>query len=164
MARTRLEGHDMMLFDSEGKSFAFGTNSSLSIEAAMVDVSDKDTGIYGAQEPGQITWSITSDHTLSLDDYYKFYEAQQQATKMKVWYGLRKGYKGGPDQNDSTYGMTSQVNDGTDGNRTIDSTSYALTGYVYVQSITQNASNGDKANYSVTLQGSGRLDKEYFPA
>ena len=157
MARTRLEGHDVMLFDNEGKSFAFGTNSSLSIEAAMVDVSDKDTGAYGAQEPGQITWTITSDHTLSLDDYYRFYEAQQNAEKMKVWYGLRTGYKG-----TDNYDPTSEVNNGTDGNRTIDATSYALTGYVYVQSITQNASNGDKANYSVTLQGTGSLTKEKF--
>lgn len=158
MARTRLEGHDVMLFDNEGNSFAFGTNSSLSIEAAMVDVSDKDTGAYGAQEPGQITWNITSDHTLSLDDYYRFYEAQQNATKMKVWYGLRTGYKDGT----SNYDPTSEVNNGVDGNRTIDTTSYALTGYVYVQSITQNASNGDKANYSVTLQGTGSLTKEKF--
>ena len=157
MAKTRLEGHDVMLFDASGHSFAFGTNSSLSIEAAMVDVSDKDTGAYGAQEPGQITWSVTSDHTLDLEDYYKFYEAQQNATKMKIWYGLRSGYKG-----TVNYDPTSEVNNGTDGYRTIDSTSYALTGYVYVQSIQQTASNGDKANYTVQMQGTSSLTKEKF--
>ena len=159
MARTRLEGHDVMVFDAEGKSFAFGTNSSLSIDAAMVDVSDKDTGAYGAQEPGQITWSVTSDHTLSLDDYYKFFEAQQNATKMKIWYGLRSGYKG---DTGSQYDPTSEVNNGVDGNRTIDTYSYALTGYVYVQNIQQTASNGDKANYTVQLQGTGSLTKAKF--
>ena len=157
MARTRLEGHDVMVFDEQGHSFAFGTNSSLSIEAAMNSVSDKDSSVYGSQEPGEITWSITSDHTLSLDDYYKFFDAQQNSTKMKVWYGLRSGYKGS-----YNFDPTSEVNNGTDGYRNIDTSSYALTGYVFVQSINQTASNGDKANYSVTLTGTGTLSKAKF--
>ena len=159
MAKTRLEGHDVMLFDEQGHSFAFGTNSSLSIESSMNSVSDKDSGAYGTQEPGEVTWSITSDHTLDLEDYYKFYEAQKNATKLKVWYGLRTGYKG-----TSNYDPDSEVNNGTDGYRQIDSTSYALTGYVYVQSLNQTASNGDKANYSVSLTGTGTLSKAKFGA
>lgn len=157
MARTRLEGHDVMVFDENGNSFAFGTNSSLSIETSMLSISDKDSSAYGTQEPGEITWSITTDHTLDLDDYYKFYDYQQNATKIKVWYGLRSGYKGS-----GNYDPTSEVNNGTDGNRSIDTSSYALTGYVYVQSINQTASNGDKANYTVQLQGTGTLSKAKF--
>lgn len=164
MARTRLEGHDVMLFDNQGHSFAFGTNSSLSIETAMNSVSDKDSSVYSSNEPGEITWNITSDHTLSLDDYYKFFDYQQDKSRIKVWYGLRQGYQGGPDQNSYAYGMTVAVNDGTDGNRTIDPNSYALCGYVYVQSINQTASNGDKANYTIQLQGDGTLKKLKFSA
>jgi len=158
MARTRLEGHDVMLFDEQGHSFAFGTNSSLSIETAMNSVSDKDSGAYGTQEPGEITWSVTSDHTLSLDEYYRFFEAQQNSTKMKIWYGLRSGYKDGT----SNYDPTSEVNNGTDSYRMIDTYSYALTGYVFVQSLNQTASNGDKANYTVNFTGTGTLAKAKF--
>ena len=158
MARTRIEGHDVMLFDENGHSFAFGTNSTLSIEAAMNDVSDKDTSIYGTQEPGKITWSITSDHTLDMNEYLNFVEWQQAQTKKKVWYGLRSGYKGS-----GSFDPTSEVNDGTtDSYRSIDATSYALCGYVFCQSINQTASNGDKANYSVTLAGAGALTKAKF--
>lgn len=160
MARTRIEGHDIMLFDNQGKSFAFGTNSTLSIETAMNDVSDKDTSIYGSQEPGRITWNISSDHTFEIGTFYDFFDWQQDQDKKMVWYGLRSGYKGS-----DAFDPTSEVNDGsTDGNRTIDTYSYALCGYVYLQSLSQNASNGDKANYSVTLVGAGPLEKKMFTA
>lgn len=162
MARTRIEGHDIMLFDEQGHSFAFGTNSSLSIETAMQAVSDKDSSIYQNQEPSEISWNITSDHTMDMEEYYKFFDYQNSKQKIKVWYGLRKGYKGGPDQNNTTYGMTTEVNNGADGYREIEPTSYALCGYVYVQSINQTASNGDRANYSVQLQGTGTLSKVKF--
>lgn len=157
MARTRIEGHDIMLFDETGKSFAFGTNSSLSIETEMNDVSDKDTSVYGSQEPGRINWTITSDHTFDIGTFYSLFDWQQDQTKKYVWYGLRSGYKGSDNED-----LTSEVNNGTDGYRNIDTTSYALCGYVYLQSLTQNASNGDKANYSITLQGAGTLEKKMF--
>jgi len=157
MARTRIEGHDIMLFDDQGKSFAFGTNSTLSIETEMNDVSDKDTSVYGSQEPGRISWNITSDHTFDISTFYSLFEWQQDQSKKMVWYGLRSGYKGS-----ESFDPTSEVNNGTDGNRQIDTTAYALCGYVYLQSITQTASNGDKANYSITLQGAGPLEKKMF--
>lgn len=159
MARTRIEGHDIMLFDETGKSFAFGTNSTLSIETEMQEVSDKDSSVYGSQEPGRISWNITSDHTFDIGTFYSLFDWQQDQSKKQVWYGLRSGYKG---DSHVTFDPTSEVNDGTDGNREIDTYTYALCGYVYLQSLSQTASNGDKANYSITLQGAGPLEKKYF--
>ena len=164
MARTRIQGHDCMVFDADGKSFAFGTNSTLSISTEMQDVSDKDTSKYGAQKPGRMTWNITTEHTLDVDEYMKFVDWQNSAERKKVWYGIRKGYEGGPEQNNTSYGMQTEVNNGVEGNRDIEPTSYALTGYVYCTDIQQTASNGDFANYSVTLTGDGLLSKAYFTA
>lgn len=163
----RIQGHDVMLFDASGHSFAFGTNASLSITTEMRDVSDKDTSRYGYKMPGQMNWTLTSDHTLCWDEYLNWVERQNNQTetnKLKIWYGLRKGYEGGPDQMNISYGMDSEVNNGTDGYREIDATTYALTGYVFIDSLTQNSSNGDSANYTVNFTGVGNLTKAKYSA
>ena len=161
MSRVRIEGHDMMLFNDQGKSFAFGTNSSLSIETAMDEISDKDTSVYGTQSPGRITWSISSDHTMDLGTFYTLFDWQQNQNKAKVYYGVRSGFKG---DTNTTWDPTSEVNNGTDGERTIDTYSYCLCGYVYLSSLSTTASDGDRANYSVTLTGAGPLEKVKFSA
>ncbi len=83
------------------------TNSSLSIDTEMNDVSDKDTSVYGTQEPGRITWTVTTDHTLDQDEYLKFVEWNKDQSKKKIWYGLRSGYKGS-----ASFDPDSEVNDG----------------------------------------------------
>ena len=156
----RIQGHDVMLFDSTGKSFAFGTNASLSITTEMREVSDKDTSKYGMQSPGRITWTLTSDHTLNWNEFLDWTDKQKNqsdSNKLKIWYGLRSGWEGS-----ASFDPDSEVNNGTDGNRTIDSTTYALTGYVFIDSLTQNSSNGDYANYTVNFTGAGPLTKEMF--
>ena len=158
----RIQGHDVMMFDSTGKSFAFGTNASLSITTEMKEVSDKDTSKYGMQSPGKISWTLSSDHTLNWSDFLEWTEKQKNQTdsnKLKIWYGLRSGWEGS-----ASFDPDSEVNNGTDGNRTIDTYTYALTGYVFIDSITQNSSNGDFANYTVNFTGVGPLNKEYFQA
>jgi len=164
----RIQGHDVMLFDANGHSFAFGTNASLSITQEMQDVSDKDTGKAGYKMPGAVSWSLSSDHTLNWDDFCKFtyiQKYQSETNKLKIWYGLRKGWEGGPDQGNNTYGMDSSVNaNGTDGYREIDSAKNAFTGYVFIDTITQNSSNGDAANYTVNFTGVGELSYTTFSA
>ena len=162
----RIQGHDVMLFDENGQSFAFGTNASLSITTEMKDVSDKDTSIYGKQAPGKISWTMTSDHTLCWDEFVEWTQRQRLQTdtnRLKVYYGLRKGWQGGPDDQDLSYGMYSAVNDGTDGHRDVDTTAYCLCGYVFIDSLNQTSSNGDYANYTVNFTGDGNLDKVKFP-
>lgn len=159
MARTRIEGRDVMLFNNEGKSFAFCTNSALSINTEMQSISDKDTGVYGKQEPGQITWEITSDHTFDTNDFYTMFDWQKEGSRAKVYFGLKSGYKGS-----ASFDPDAQVNNGTDGNWTPDTTAYSLCGYVYLQSLSVNAASGDKANYSVTLTGDGPLTKVVYSA
>lgn len=163
----RIKGHDVMMFDAEGNSFAFGTNASISINCEIQDIKDKDTSIYGKKAPGNVTWSLSSDHTLSWDEFIEWQQKAQNQTdanRLFIWYGLRKGYQGGPDETDTTYGKLSYVNDGTDGHRVIDTNSYSLCGYVFIESLTQNSQDGEYGNYTVQFQGDGNLTKAKFTA
>jgi len=163
----RIQGHDVMLFDAAGKSFAFGTNASLNIQQEIITVSDKDCSKAGFKMPGAVNWTMSSDHTLNWDEFLNFTYIQQHqsATNMlKIWYGLREGYEGGPDQDNTTYGMNSEVNITSDGNREIDSTKNALTGYVLIDTINQTSSNGDSANYTINFTGVGNLSYTTFSA
>jgi hypothetical protein len=158
----RIQGHDVMLFDAEGHSFAFGTNASLSITQEMQDVSDKDTGKAGFKMPGAISWSLSSDHTLNWDEFCNFTYIQkwQSVTNMlKVWYGLRDGWEGGP-----SFDPSSEVNMTSDSYRMIDNSKKAFVGYVFIDTITQNSSNGDAANYTVNFTGVGDLSYTTFSA
>ena len=154
MARSRIQGRDLMVFDNQGKSIAFATNCSLSISTEMNEINDKDTGAFGAVEPGKMSWNITTDHIYDTTDFYTMYDWQHAGDKKKIWFGLKSGYKGS-----GNYNADAEVNNGTDGNWTPDTVSYMLTGYVYLTDLSVNASATDTANYSCTLQGTGALSK-----
>lgn len=158
----RIQGHDVMLFDAAGKSFAFGTNASLSITQEIQDVADKDTGKAGYKMPGAINWTLSSDHTLNWDEFcnFTYIQKHQSATNLlKVWYGLRDGYEGS-----ASFDPDSEVNTTSDGYRNINTTKNAFCGYVLIDSITQNSSNGDAANYTVNFTGVGGLSYTTFSA
>lgn len=165
----RIQGHDVMLFDSTGKSFSFGTNATLNITTEMKDVSDKDTSIYGKQAPGKMSWTMTSEHTLCWDEFLNWTERQKNQTstnRLKVYYGLRDGFEGcvAGTTSSSAFDPDSAVNESADGNREINTYTYSLCGYVFIDSLSQTASNGDYANYTVNFTGDGALTKVKFTA
>ena len=64
-----IKGDDLMLFDAQGKSIAFATSHSLSINADAADVSSKDSGVWKANEVNKLGWEITSENLYTSDAY-----------------------------------------------------------------------------------------------
>lgn len=153
MARQRIQGNDLMLFDSEGKSLAFATSHTLNMDVEMQDINDKDAGAFGTQMPGKISWSISSDNIYSTDEYYNLSYILNNKKKVKVYFGLKDGYEGS-----SNFNSSYTVNDGTtDGNWVPDATSYVSYGYCYLNSLSVNAASGDRATFTANFTGAGPL-------
>lgn len=166
MGRKRVQGRDLMVFDENGQSFAFATNCSLTVSTAMNEINDKDTGAWGASEPGKTTWSITTEHICdvvpdnsSYTSFYTMFDWQKEGSQKKIWFGLKKNYKGS-----ATYDEDASVNDPSSAYTywTPDLSQDMLTGYCFLTDLSVNASATDTGNYSCTLQGSGPLKKLKF--
>ena len=63
-----IKGDELMLFN-EGKSIAYATSHTLTINGNAIDISSKDHGFFGASEVGNITWEVTSEN-LFTDKYF----------------------------------------------------------------------------------------------
>lgn len=135
-----IKGDDLMLFDAQGKSIAFATSHSLSINADAVDVSSKDSGIWKANEVNKLGWEITSENLYTADAYDTLFSSMVSRTSLDVHFGLKK-----------------ETTDGTTTNWSKGAGTY--TGKVFITSLTANANSGDNATFSVTLTGTGKISK-----
>lgn len=141
-----------MLFNDD-KSIAYATNHTLTITANTSDVSSKDHGIYGGTEVTSFSWEIQTENLYTEAAYNDLFDAMiagAEGTKLTVKFGLK-----------------SETGDGTvvDGDYTNWSpkASGFYTGTVYITSLTANAPNGEKATFSATLTGVGKIERATQP-
>lgn len=149
MANKIIKGRDLMLFDSNGHSYAYATNHTLTITAETSDISSKDHGIWGASEVSKYTWEITSENLFTSDAYDSMFDAMLAGEAIKVRFGLKT------EQADKS----KNVADGDTALPFWTSQSTFYEGNVIITSLTANANNGENATYSVTLTGSGSIKK-----
>lgn len=145
--QTIVEGRNLMLFDSTGASYAYATNHTLSIQANTADISSKDHGIWTGASVQNYSWTITSEN-LATDEYDTLFAAMIAGTPITVKFGLKS-------QNDPD----KTVADGDYENWTLDTNKVFYSGSVIITSLELNAPNGEKANYSLELQGVGKLEQ-----
>ena len=87
MANKIIKGRDLMLFDEQGKSYAWATNHTLTITAETSDISSKDHGIWSAAEVSKYTWEITSENLFTSTEYHKLFDAMLAGTAIKIKFG-----------------------------------------------------------------------------
>ena len=145
MANRIIKGKDLMLFDSNGKSYAYATNHTLTITAETSDVSSKDHGIWGGSEVAKYSWEITSENLYTSEGYSDMFDTMITGQAITVRFGLK------------TDTGSQTVADGDLANWTAGSHYY--TGKVIITSLVANANNGENATYSITLTGTGALSK-----
>lgn len=149
MANTIIKGRDLMLFNSDGHSYAYATNHTLSITAETSDISSKDHGVWGASEVSKYSWEITTENLYTVDDYDSLFNAMIAGSPITVRFGLK--------QTPADPTMTP-----ADGNLALPywtSQNSFYQGKVIITSLTVNANNGDNATYSLTLTGVGSISK-----
>lgn len=157
--KTIVKGDDLMLFravttgsgssaTTNYESLAYATSHVLTINGETSDVSSKDHGVYGSTSVNKITWEITSENLYTSEDYDILFDAMIARTPITVCWGTH-------DEDSST----GTVADGDYECWTADLTAGAYKGNVLITSLVANANSGEDATYSVTLTGTGKIEK-----
>lgn len=146
MAANIIKGDDLMLFDKDGNSLAYATAHTLTVTASASDVSSKDHGIWVGNEVNKISWEISSDNLYTEGAYDDLFAKMTRREAIKVFFGHKNEANDGRTVVDGDYTSWSSK----DG---------AYTGKAYITSLTANANTGENATFSVTLTGTGKIEK-----
>lgn len=141
-----IKGDDLMLFDPQGHSIAFATSHTLNITADETNVNSKDHGKWGATEISKINWEITSENLYTSAAYNSLFDKMVARGKVQVYFGL-KHETGQGTVVDGDYPYWTKA------------TSGYYKGQAYITSLTTNANSGENSTFSITLKGSGKLER-----
>lgn len=156
-----ISGSDLMLFverDGKKRSIAYATSHSLEINADTRDVSTKDNGngVWQASEVGMMSWSTGSENLCCLDDphgigYNELVEIMLKREPIECVFALQNSITDYTDKIDKEFEVPA------DGWKYDATNNYH--GKAIITSLSLTAQNGERANYSVSLQGVGALLK-----
>lgn len=156
-----LNGSDLMLFverNNKKQSIAYATSHSLEINMDTRDTSTKDNGngIWQNAEPGMMSWSTSSENLCCLDDphglgYNDLVEIMLKREPIEIVFALQSSITDYTDKIDKEFEVPA------DGWKYDATNNYH--GKAIITSLSLTAQNGEKANYSVNLQGTGALLK-----
>lgn len=134
-----------MVFDSEGKSYAYATNHTLTLSGGNIDISTKDHGNCTYLLVDQYQWEITSENLYTTNDYDSMFEKMLEGTQIPIIFGIKtdEGLK--------------LVADGDIPNWMMNQTNY-FRGNAIITSLVVNSNNGENATYSVTFSGCGKME------
>lgn len=145
--KSLIQGNQLMLFNTSGHSYAYATSHNLSVQGETQDISSKDHGIWGASAVSRYSWSISSDN-LATDQYDELYAAMITGEPQEIKFGLKA-------ENDPE----KTVADGDYEYWTLDTSKTYYQGKAIITNLEINAENGSIANYTIELQGVGKLEQ-----
>lgn len=138
------EGREIMLFDEDGKSFAYSQNHTLNLTINTSDVASKDHGVFNSTTVTNIGWEITSSN-LACDEFHKLFFASVAHEPILVKFGIKK-------ESDTLLPA-----DGDIECYTLDGGELYYTGKALITSLNLSAQNGEKSTYDITLTGVSKL-------
>lgn len=117
---------------------AYATECTLSISAAQIDTSNKQSGTWASALPGQLSWSVSASALYtSANNFHTIFETYRTRTKLYVAFGE----------------ITSLASENFD----LDTAKTHYEGWAYITSMELNAGNGEVASFSIELTGEGEL-------
>ena len=156
-----INGSDLMLFVDKGgvkKSIAYATNHTLEVSADTKETSTKDNGngIWQNSELGMMSWTTSSENLcsdsaengLSYNDLFEIFLSRQT---VDIVFSLQSNNQNFDIKNEESFTApsTGWSPDATNNYH----------GKAYITSLSLTAQNGEKATFSVSLQGAGALIK-----
>ena len=148
-----IKGGDLMLF-VDGKSIAFATNHTISINADTKETSTKDNGgFWQVSEVGMLSWTCTSENLMGdpqagigFDELFDIMIARKPVTGVFALEGDSTNYIDQKLGAAPAAGWKAKTDDG-------------YTGQIIITSLEKNAPNGDNATMKVSFTGVGELKK-----
>jgi len=141
-------GEKIQLF-MDGKTLACATSCAVEITSDDIDISCKDTGIWGATKRGKMSWNASSDNLMCVEDYSKLVDAMILGTAVTMTFS-------------STANDPATTAD--ENGHVIPTGGWKAAGDMYygkctISSISLTAGNGALATYTVKFNGVGALTK-----
>jgi len=142
--KKKIDGNDLMLFNSEGKSWAWATNHSLTFTIDTLEIASKDCPKYPFVEKSKMSVEITSEN-LFCEEFDDLFEIMMAKSPITLKFGIKKN------EGDN------YVSEGDLASWEIDGYQDYFTGKFIVTSLEASASTGEKATYSVNFQSVGKI-------
>lgn len=137
-------GKDFMLFVG-GKALALATSCKLSISAETIDTQSKDSGIWTEKDIKKLSWNGSSENLFSADDKVNGYDVLLDLMLKRKPIEAKFGIPANADSDEvPSFGWT------------LPAASYS--GNVLITNLELNAPDGDKATFSATFEGTGKLN------
>lgn len=142
MKAKQVLGKDLMLFVDD-EAIALATSCKLGVSAETIDTQSKDSGMWGEKGVKKLGWNCSSENCFSADadinGYDRLFAAFVAAEPVNIAFGIPAN-KG---NSLPTAGWTLPQK--------------PYTGKALITSLELNAPDGDKATFSVSLDGTGVL-------
>ena len=145
---SNIMGEKIQLF-IDGKTLACATSCAVEITSDDIDISCKDTGMWGATKRGKMSWNASSDNLMCVEDYSKLVDAMLLGTPVTLTFSTTSN------EPNATADENGHVVP-TGGSKATGDMYY---GKVTISSISLTAGNGALATYTVKLNGVGALTK-----
>ena len=137
-------GKDFMLFVG-GKALALATSCKLSISAETIDTQSKDSGIWTEKDIKKLSWNGSSENLFSADDKVNGYDVLLDLMLKRKPIEAKFGIPANADSDEiPSSGWT------------LPAASYS--GNVLITNLELNTPDGDKATFSATFEGTGKLN------
>lgn len=135
-------GKDLMLFVG-GKAIALATSCKIGVSAETIDTQSKDSGVWNEKDIKKLGWNCSSDNVFSADadinGYDKLFALMVAAQPVDIAFGI-------PDNRGNSLPAAGWK-----------SPQKPYKGKALVTSLELNAADGDKATFSVSMDGTGEL-------
>lgn len=138
-------GKDLMLF-VKGKALALATSCKLTLSAETIDTQSKDSGIWTEKDIKKLSWNGSSENAFSAGEDINGYDVLLDLFLKRQPVDIVFGVAGNADA-DEVPDAGWMLPAGT-----------KYTGKALITNLELNAPDGDKATFSVTFDGTGKLD------
>lgn len=145
-----VKGSDLMLFKRSGsegsytyKALGAATNHTMNVSREVLETANKDTGIFGDNEAGKVSWSITSENMMIISDYDELMDALLAGEKLFAAFAIASN----ADSIDGKPASGWVISDG------------GYEGEVLLTQLDSNAPFNETATYTATFTGCGPLKK-----
>lgn len=140
-----IQGRNMMLFKPNGESYAYCISNRLVISTTTSNISTKDHGQWNALSSDKYNWTVSSEY-LTTDEFDTLFNAMITNELVLVKFGEKI-----EDDPDKT------VADGDYQAWHLNGQKTYFQGYAVITNIEQTATNSEIAQFTIEMQGIGKL-------
>lgn len=142
-----IKGTDLMLFvkgsGSTYNTIAFATSCQLTVNAASLETSSKDSGKWTSKQASKLSWSMTSDNLFTIEEFNTVFDKLVARTPIEVIFTLCTNA-------DSDTGMPSEGWKKDDGK--------GYKGTAIITALSANAADNENATFNISLEGCSALE------